>query len=452
MHPFISKYFLYIPVQYFRKEKVLSHLKEFEQTQWLSANDLKKWQRDKLKQLMTHAYQNSPYYRRQFELLNLSPDCLSDSKAINSLPVLTKQLYRDNISEIIVQNGKTNLDMKRTSGSSGIPLEIYKDRDSLALNRAVMYRFYGWYNIKIGDKQARVLGHPTTFMSKLKEDVQDIILNKTRLDPVFLTEKNLISYFRRLKRIKPKYIYGYPSAIYEFGKFLTKKSFDPSNLNIPVIITTGEILHPFQREFIERSFRSTLVNEYGCSECGIIAFQCPHGKMHLSTDNLYVEVIKDGVPAEPGEAGEVVVTELFNYSAPLIRYKVGDLVKLSSDKKCSCGRNFPIIDSVEGRTSQLIHLANGQKIHTEIFHYISDAISENGGGIKHFKVIQKRESEFHVEILLDENYTKDTEDYLKSEFKRFLGEDIILKIREVDEISRDKSGKIRYFVSELKRD
>ena len=449
MHPFISKYLLYLPLQTMRREKVLKHVKDLEETQWMSNDELNKWQWNRLKNLLHHAFLNIPYYQKQFETANLSPDKISNYDDFLNFPILTKEQYRNNLSQLVAQNRKTRLDLKRTSGSSGIPLEILKDRDTYARTRAIMYRCYKWYGIDIGDKQARVLGHPTTFISKLQEDIQDLILNKTRLDPVFLTEKNMLSYYHKLKRIKPKYIYGYPSAIYEFGKFLTQKSLEPSKLRIPVIITTGEILQPSQKDHIESVFESKVVNEYGCSECGIIAFPCPEGKMHLSSDNLFIEIIKNGKPAEPGEMGEVVVTELFHYAAPLIRYNVADLAKSSQDQHCPCGRGLPVIDSVEGRSSQLIALPNGQKVHTEIFHYISDAISENGGGIKHFRVIQKKESEFQVEVVPDENYTSKTMEYLASEFKRFLGKEIILDVREVDEISRDKSGKLRYFISEM---
>jgi len=447
MHPLVSKYFLYLPLQYLRGEKVLSHLKELKKTQWFSTKELSQWQWEKLTALLKYAYTNVPYYKDILNQLEINPYHSLTYEDFIKLPIMDKQRFRLCLPKLKSQNCP-HLDIRRTSGSTGVPLEIPKDRNTIARIRAIMYRYYSWYDIDIGDKQARVLGHPVTFLSRLKEDIQDIILNKTRLDPVFLTPKNMINYYRKLKKIKPKYMYGYPSAIYEFARYLISKSIDPSDIRLKVIITTGEVLYPFQREFIQSVYKAKVVNEYGCTECGIIAFECPYGNLHLSSDNLFIEILKDDQPAKPGEWGEVVVTELFNYSVPMIRYKVGDLMKVSQ-KQCKCGRGLPIVESVEGRTSEFIELPEGRKVHTELFHYISDAVSEQGGGIKHFRVIQKEIDKFICQIVPDDNFSDKTLNILNKKFKEFLGNNINLKIQIVNEIPKDKSGKLRYFVSEI---
>ena len=257
----------------------------------------------------------------------------------------------------------------------------------------------------------------------------------------------MLGFYRKIKKIKPKYFYGYPSAIYEFSKFLKSKSIDAGSFDIKAVIVTGETLYDFQRKFIEDVFKAKVVNEYGCSEAGIIAFQCPRGRMHLSEDNLFIEILCEGRPAEPGETGEVVITEIYNYSTPLIRYRVGDLARVSFNPLCDCGRGLSCIDSVEGRTSQFITLANGRKVHTELFSYIGDELAGADGVLKQFRIIQHRDLKFTVEYVSGSGKIEETLSYLSAQIKKFLGQGLELNFKQVESIPRDKNGKLRYFIS-----
>ena len=449
MYPKIVKNFIYPAISQVRKENILYHLNELEKSQWLGSQELASKQWFDLKSLLNAIYENNDYYRRRFIETGIKPSQMNSYADFLKIPILEKEELRKNVKFMISNSNKDIIESRKTSGSTGIPLEILKGRDSYGRNRALFHRYYAWYGIEIGDRQARFFGHPVTFKARLKENIQDILLNKIRLDPVFLTTRNMINFYKRLKKEKPKYFYGYPSAIYEFAKFMDNNSFNPQKLCIKVIITTGETLYKFQKDFLEAFFKVKVVNEYGCSECGIIAFECPNGGLHLSTDNLLIEILKNGIPAQPGETGEVVITELFNYFVPIIRYKIGDLAKVSEKQYCQCGKGLTCIDSIEGRESQFINLPNGRKVHTELFHYISDGLSQNNGSIKQFRVIQDKELEFTVEYISDGNSVDRSLNYMREKLKQFIGQDITINFKGVESFKRDNSGKLRYFVSRL---
>jgi len=444
MHPKISKYLLYLPLQFLRGENVLGHLSELEKTQWLEPRIIKDMQDEKLVKLLTHAFNNVPYYSKLFKASGIEITGAENIRdVLRKIPILTKKLYSQNIKDLVSTSKNVKLDHRKTSGSSGTNLNILKSRDTYARMRAIMYRYYRWHGIDIGDKQARVLGHPTTFLSKFKEDIQDFILNKYRLDPVYLTEKNVLRYFNQLKKNKVKYLYGYPSAICEVGRIMIVNSLNPKELNIPIAITTGEILYNHQRKFIQESFGTKVANEYGCSELGIIAFECSEGRMHLSDDNLIIEVINES--AEDGFS-EILITDLFNYGVPLIRYKIGDLIKLEEAQTCSCGRGLSVVKEVKGRESEVITLDGGRKIHTEVFHYIFDAVTEKFGGVEEFRVFGNDSLVFNIQLVVNASFSKRTEEFIEEQFKKVLDQKCRITFEFVKSLEREKTGKLRYFI------
>ncbi len=255
----------------------------------------------------------------------------------------------------------------------------------------------------------------------------------------------MVRFFKAMRRSKPKYIYGYPSAIFAFAKSLQTKGYYGADIGLRVIICTGETLLNFQRKVIEDFFRCRVVNEYGCSELGIIAFECENRKLHLSLDDLYVEFVDDN-GNRTVDGGNIIVSDLFNYDAPLIRYKVGDISNSGIKPKCECGRKLPFINGVEGRISEMIELPSGKKIHSEVFHYISDAIVERDDGVKEFRVKQTSENEFLVELVRDYGYSTDTEKLIRKLFHDKFETEMNINIEVKDKLKRDNSGKLRYFI------
>jgi phenylacetate-CoA ligase len=450
MRPWVSKHLLYLPTQWLRGEGVVRHLADLEASQWLPAQELLARQDARLRELVRHAAGRVPLYRDAFRAAGVDPDRFRGREDLARLPVLEKDAARTAGQRIVAEGSDARLDARKTSGSTGIPMPVVKSRDAYARIRAIWYRYSLWYGIDIGDRQGRFLGHPVSWRGVLREDVQDFILNKHRLDPVYLTPTHMRRYWRRVLRHPLDYVYGYPSAMIAFARFLQEDGEDPRRSGARVLLCTGENLVPTQRAWLAKAWGARVVNEWGCTESGVIAFECPEqGRLHLSADNLAIEFLAGDRPARPGEPGDVVVTDLYSLDAPLIRYRLGDVATPSDGSPCPCGRGLPTIERIEGRSSEMITLDDGRQVHSEVFHYISDEISALDPSIETFRVRRTTPTRFTIELVAAASLAPSTADRLREIVARILGSRVELSVEQVPELPRDPSGKLRYFVSEI---
>ena len=451
MRPWISKNLLYLPTQWWRGEPVLAHLRDLEASQWLPAATLRARQDERVRQLVRHAARHVPHYRDAFEKNGVDPESVAGVADLPLLPVLEKEIARTAGRSLVSETTRARLDGRKTSGSTGIPMPVIKSRDAYARIRAIWYRYARWYGVEMGDRQGRFLGHPVDWKGELREDVQDFILNKHRLDPVYLNPEPMQRYWRKVLRHPLAYVYGYPSAMLVFGHFLQSEGEDPRRCGARALFCTGENLYDGQRRLLADLYGARVVNEWGCTESGVLAFECPEeGRLHASADNVVLEFLVGDRPAEPGEPGEVAVTELYSPDAPLIRYRLGDVAVPGDGTPCPCGRGLPTLRRVEGRSSEMILLPSGRQVHSEVFHYISDQISAIDSDVETFRVRRTAPAAFTVQLLAAKPLAPATGEALRAIVARVLGGDIALSIEQVADLPRDPSGKLRYFVDETR--
>jgi phenylacetate-CoA ligase len=449
MRPWISKYLLYLPTQWLRGERVLAHLRDLERSQWLPRETLLARQDERVRELVRHAARHVPHYREAFRAHGADPEAVRGVADLVRLPVLEKEVARSATPRLVSEIARARLDRRKTSGSTGIPMPVIKSRDAYARIRAIWYRYALWYGVDMGQRQGRFLGHPVDWRGELREDVQDFILNKYRLDPVYLTPERMSRYWRGVLREPLDYVYGYPSAMLAFAHFLEAEGEDPRRSGARVLFCTGENLYASQRGYLAKAFGARVVNEWGCTESGVLAFECPEeGRLHLSADNVALEFLVGDRPARPGEPGEVVVTELYSPDAPLIRYRLGDVAVPGDGTPCGCGRGLPTLSRIEGRSSEMIELPGGRQVHSEVFHYISDEISALDPGVESFRVRRSGDADFTVQLLAEAPLSEATAAALRAIVARVLGSEIRLAIEQVAELPRDRGGKLRYFVDE----
>jgi len=164
-----------------------------------------------------------------------------------------------------------------------------------------------------------------------------------------------------LSALRPDVLIGFPGVIARIGHGMAGER--PRGLRPRLVITAGEVLTPRLRRQIGESFQSPVFEMYSSHELGTVAWQCPRaGTLHVADDAVIVEVLKEGRPAAPGEAGEVVVTRLHGFAMPFIRYRLGDLVT-QGDARCPCGAPFSAILTVQGRMLDYFPLAGGRLLH-----------------------------------------------------------------------------------------
>jgi phenylacetate-CoA ligase len=155
------------------------------------------------------------------------------------------------------------------------------------------------------------------------------------------------------------------------------------------------------------------------------------------SDNLYLEIENDG-----SGSGEILVTDFFNYSTPMIRYRLGDYATLSN-AACSCGRSFPVIESIHGRAYDVLELPSGKKVHPEAVIYVFEGIQSRTNAFSQFQAIQEERDRILVRIIPNKSWTDEIKAILIRELKRDISADVVFNIEIVQEIVREKSGKLR---------
>jgi phenylacetate-CoA ligase len=221
----------------------------------------------------------------------------------------------------------------------------------------------------------------------------------------------------------------------------------PSVRSIRAVITTSELLSPAARRLISGSFKAHVFNEYGCGEVGSIAHECEHGTLHTMADNLIVEVDSG---TSNGSIGELIVTDLFNFSTPLIRYRLGDFSS-ANFIQCQCGRTLPAIGEIRGRAYDLIHLRSGRVLHPEALMYILESIQQRTSAFRQFQIVQESLDRFTVRLVPNGVLSADTANAVIAEFHQHVSATAFIDVVRVTDLPREPSGKMRVVKSQVSR-
>jgi len=440
----IAKHLFYLPLQKMRGGKLQEYIALVNSQEISSSEKIKNLQFEKVKNIIGYVYENIEFYRQIFDDSNLTPEDIKRYEDLQKLPVLTKRIILENENNLVAKDYKGKLFTRKTGGSTGMTLHFMKDAKALTMNDAIMWRCYNWYDINIGDKQVRFWGVPVVAKLRWKEKLKDFLSNRIRISAFDISEKTCLEQYNKIKRFKPAYFYGYTTAIYGFCLFMKKLGIDLNTLKLKAVICTAEKMYPHHRELFKEVFNCPVVDEYGSSENGIIAFQCKNGNMHVMSDHLCVEFLDEyDRQVSTGELGRVVVTDLESYAMPLIRYDIGDMGR-PSDKKCSCGVNLPLMEIVEGRKEDFIRTLDGRLIHAA---YLCYTLKEDS--VHEFKMYQKDINSLLVQIVKSPLFNDKAERILENNLRTALGNEISIKFEYLERIPREKSGKLRYFVSNI---
>ncbi|HEY3366929.1 MAG TPA: hypothetical protein VGK74_17905 [Symbiobacteriaceae bacterium] len=374
------------------------------------------------------------------------PEDIGSLEDLQKLPILTKADIRSHREALVA----LNMPMKhmvpgRTGGSTGEPLQFYHDGAALSAVRAAKYRALGWWGIELGDPEVMIWGSPIDI--KRADTIHGIgtrLLNRRILPAFRLSEESMLTYARMLANWRPKLIYGYASSLTLMGRFLMQNNSTFGDWHPALVVSTTEVLTPQNRELIQQAFRSPVADEYGSREAGILAFQCPHGSMHIAAENLIIETVRGGKPCAQGELGELVVTDLNNKAMPLIRYAIGDVGVLGT-RACSCGRNLPVLESLGGRVNDIVVTPDGTLLTGSFFpHFFKDYAF-----VRQFQVRQPVLN--RLEVLLT-TYSEPSEAELaqvRVALQRFVTSEMAISFKLVDDIPLTPAGKLRHVLSDV---
>ncbi len=439
--------YIYFPLTQKLKGQTISDCLLFlEKTENYSFQQMQDLQWGRLMTILKHTAENIPYYRNR-----ISSKEVKSYEDFLKIPFLTKSDIQTNKKELLNPNHKGRKWIGRTSGSTGLAVEFFVDNNYCNYDWASRWRGRRWFGVNIGDREVAVWGRPiyskfARWWGGVKARLQNMLL----LSAFDLTEANLDFYWKKIKKFHPSFFYGYSTVLTRLAQFIKEKEGSVGDLKVKAIFATGETLYQSSRELLKSVFNCPVTIEYGCSEVGGFAYECREGRLHISAENVFVEFLDEkGQPVKPGENGEVVVTSLTNFYMPFIRYKIGDLGS-SGEGLCSCGRGLPLMELETAKLEDVILTSKGKVFSSKLFDYINLAlISKNIKGIRQFKVYQKSIDMFYVEVIKDTEFSNRAVEFFIQKMSEFITEDIKINIKFVSQISREKTGKLRYFVSEI---
>jgi phenylacetate-CoA ligase len=419
---------------------------ELEKTQWYTPGQIRELQLRKLTKLIHHAYEAVPYYRQVFDRFGLKPQDVMSLDDLRKIPLLTKRDIRANLNQLTALGSMNELTRSNTGGSTGSPLIFYVDKSRVGYDRAARIRSRRWWGIGISDKEVALWGAPNEVTKQgWVRDCRDRFLNTKFLSAFNMNDDSMLKYAEIIRHYHPRHIFGYPSSIYAFCRFLGKKGIELKDVGIKVVFVTGEILYDYQKEVIKSTFKCDVANGYGGRDGGFIAHECPHGSMHITAENIIVEFIKDNECISGTERGEIVVTHLDSYGMPFIRYRMGDIGSPGNHIQCKCGRGLPLLNVVEGRSTDFIVTPHGRIMHGLALIYILRDIE----GIDRFRIIQPAEDELLIQIVRDSTFECSIEEEIKTAVEKKMGAHVKINIEYVGDGDLEESGKYRYVVSQV---
>ncbi|HEX2880635.1 MAG TPA: hypothetical protein VHO25_13980 [Polyangiaceae bacterium] len=400
-----------------RRRDTLRHLAYLEKSQWCSAAERDRLQLDALTGLLRHAAGNVPYYRELFRSQGIDPREIRSRADLAALPVLTREIVSERYEDLIdpAHRGK-NL-KKGTSGSTGRPLKFEYSIGSEHWRQAVKMRGYGWAGYRPGRKAffywAAVSGGPPTLKIRLDRALR----RETFFDSMKQDEPARRAALQVLRRIQPEIIVCYTQSCVQFARWIVDNRLRDWD-DIPVICGAEAVLHA-DRAVLNKAFGPGIFETYGSRETMLIAAECEHHVgMHLSEENLVVEITHDGRPVAPGASGDVIVTDLHNYGMPMIRYVNGDVAALASEEICPCGRSLRRLARVDGRRADTLFDRDGNAIPGIVFHVLfSDARKEL---IRQFQAVQNARGEVVLKVVRGREFADDAFQNVTGRFSEYL--------------------------------
>ncbi len=425
-------------------------LERLKQSQWLSPEALRELQERRLRRLVRHAYRTTPYYRRALDEAGLRPEDINHLEDLQRLPLLTKDAVRKHLYFDLFSKSHHKPDMLRvaTSGSTGEPFVVYVERRQLEMRWAATIRSMEWTGWRWGDPQAR-LWHQTLGMSlsqTLRERLDAFLMRRLFIPAYELRSDNLPGFLRKLARRRPVLIDGYAESFNFLAYFAQQQGI--ADLRPRAIMSSAQTLPEQVRQTIERQFQTEVFDKYGSREFSGIAYECArHSGHHVVAESYVVELLKDGRPAQPGEIGEVVITDLNNYCMPLIRYRIGDLaVAMDNTAPCACGRGLPRIGRIEGRVQSIVLCKNGTWLPGTFFaHFFKD----HEFAVRQYQVVQEEAGRFELKVVKGAQFSDERFQEILGDLRRVVGADMEVDVRFVDSIPLGRTGKRQGVVSKL---
>ncbi len=431
-----------------KKHSTVADRRAMEDSQWWPRERLEALRVQRLRALLTHAAAHVPYYRDLFARIGFDPAAVSSLTDLQRLPFLDKPLIRAHTDALKADDAR-GLARFNTGGSSGVPLIFYIGLERVSRDVAAKWRATRWWGVDIGDPEIVLWGSPIELGAQDRVRLLRDRLMRTRLLPAFeMSDAKVDGFIDEIRTLRPRMLFGYPSAFAHIARHAQRQGVRMDDLGIKVVFVTSERLYDHQRTLIEQSFGAPVANGYGGRDAGFIAHQCPSGSLHITAEDLIVEIVdREGRVLPPGGSGEIVVTHLATRDFPFVRYRTGDVGVLAApdDAPCACGRTLPVLKEVQGRSTDFIVARDGTVMHGLALIYIVRDMP----GVAGFRIEQESLDLTRVKVVTEPGFPADGDARIRAGMKARLGESVEVVVEHVAQIAAEGSGKFRYVVSKV---
>lgn len=358
---------------------------------------------------------------------------------LSQFPVVNKNIIREQWDNFVSDKfDKGTLKIVTTSGSTGTPFPVYMDRRKLARNNAdvIFFSKMAGYNFGMKIIYMKIwvkVKMESAFMYKLRNFYPIDVLNFSDKDSEFVVKK------AKQGNVS---ILAYASVLDNISKYMSDNKITIPKGNVNAIIAMSESLSEHTKTNLAQRCGVHVVSRYSNLECGIMAQQPADGSSHflINHASYYIEILKmdSDMPASIGELGRIVITDLYNYAQPMIRYDTGDIGAFEDETK-------KYISSIEGRKLDLLYNTEGKLISSYIVYKNMWQYHE----IDQYQLIQEGEKEYKIKISAKNKIEREKQ--IIAEFTSYLGKDANILIEYVDEIPLLASGKRKKIVNNYKK-
>jgi phenylacetate-CoA ligase len=402
--------------------------------------DLRAWQDARLRRLVLHAYESVPFYRRLFDRHRLHPRHVRGLVDLELIPFTDKaEMRRHAPSDLLIRGQDADaLLAVRTSGSSGEPFTIRRTWLEDKLQYLLRLRAFREFGVRHRDRIVAlgVAGRRDDGDRKLVGRSLRALGFHHRLLVDGLQEPGMVA--AELAEAKPDVLVGLPGMLDR----LTAPDLSDAIRGVRprLVVVGGEVATPRMRLRIREAFGAPIHETYGSHECPLLAWECRHsGDLHTCDDGVVVEVLRDGQPVEPGERGEVVVTNLHAYAMPFIRYRIGDLA--TRGHSCPCGAPFGTIGEIQGRMIDYFPLPDGRLLHP--YEIVSRLVWGPDEWIRQYQLVQERRDRVVLYVVTGTPLAPERAAEVNAIVRPLLGPEVEFELQPVERIPFESTGKLR---------
>jgi phenylacetate-CoA ligase len=402
----------------------------------------------RLERILRHAQATSPYYRESFRSVGITDAAMLDANALTRLPFVTKDIIRERREDLrSAQYPEAQLLKSTTGGTTGVQTTFYLDKACALTRVGRQWGILESLGYSPGMRRGLVWGvhadvRGLDAAASLKRRFRRFGSGDEVMCCTVMSDELMSDYHGRLRKFRPEVLYAYPSALARFGAFIQERGLAP--IRVDRIFTTAERLTPQTRAQLTHTFGGEVFNLYCTREYGCIAFECSeHRGMHLDIGSGFIEICDERGPVPPGESGEIVMTDLLNRGMPLIRSRTADYGSLSTEP-CPCGSPFPLLASLDGRSTHMVHLPDGSTVAGLM---LADLFTDLPA-VRIAQFVQHTPAQLRLLLVLSEPLTPELTRAVIAETRTIVGSQIHIDVEQVDDLPRNpRSGKIPEVIS-----